>query len=487
MVRDGHESSKPPAVVLWRLGAYAERYLACLKEAKIEVALCVDGSSAGASVNGVAVVSPQECARHAYRYAHLPVVVTATAAGGADAFNDAVRAIACELDLPAKVLHPVFLARHLDLDYDGSVLLAGFPGAGEGVVRPILSRLLERRRCTPGPREELFTRLSSEYHFDTLMPALDDLFDLGGRFASLGFTVEGERIRVEMRLSHERRAMLCNLRSPMFLHERLHATHERLTDATVRKFRQMNWTIVAIVRHPIDLLAASGTRLARQPGPILANLEWFRSMAVLVKSYYECVLDHGSRIGTIRYEDLLHAPARTVCRLGEVVGVEVSAEEATAVWDAVCLQTSDGRGADERDDQASALRPGAWRELLDERHVEILRDLGYGTLLGALGYDPAFDSGSVGPARFTLPGHALESTVRRDASYRDFEYHALYGKPVDLHHEGLRFWSDPTLGLSMLTNDPDLCQLASIGLASRYFRLRLLAASAHGLAAEPRP
>ena len=296
MVGNGHESSKPTGIVLWGLGAYAEPYLACLRDARIDVALCVDGPRAGGSVGGIPVVSPEECARHVYRYAHLPVVVTTTAPDGADGFNDAARSIACELDLPMKVIHPVFLARHLDLDYGGNVVLAGFPEAGDTVVRPILRRLLERRRAAPGAREALFTRLAREYHVHTLMPALDDLFDLGGRFASRGFTVEADRIRVEMRLSHARRAMLCNLRSPTFLHQRLHPTHERLTDATVGRFRRMHWTIVAVVRHPIDVLVANAIRLAREPGAILANLDWFRNMAVLVKDYYGGVLDQGSRV-----------------------------------------------------------------------------------------------------------------------------------------------------------------------------------------------
>jgi hypothetical protein len=482
MIRDGHATSKPAAVVLWRLGNYADRYLACLQDARIEVAVCVDEQRAGSSIAGVPIVSPHECARQSYRYARFPVVVTATAADGLDGFNDAARSIACEFDLPAAVLHPVFLAAHLDLRHDGNVLLAGFPAAGENVMAPILGRLLARRPRAAGPREELFSRLSHDYHHHTLMPALDELFDLGGRFASRGWSVEGDRIRVEMRLSHARRATLCNLRSPTFLHERLHSTHERLTDATVARFRQMGWTIVAIVRHPVDLLVASGTRLTRDPASMLADLEWFRSMAVLVKDYYECLLGQGDHVAAVRREDLLRAPARTICRLGEAVGVEVSAEQATAIWDAATLEGAAG-DPDAQTGHGAAPSPRAWRQLLDPRHAGILRDLGYGPLLGALGYATTLDVDAARPT----PLLALGPTERRDAAYRDFEYHALYGKPVDLQHEGLRYWRDPTLGLSMLTTDPDLCQLATIGLASRYFRLRLLASSAHGLDARPRP
>jgi hypothetical protein len=244
----------------------------------------------------------------------------------------------------------------------------------------------------------------------------------------------------------------------------------------------MGWAIVAIVRHPIDLLVASGTRLTHDPASMLADLEWFRGMAVLVKDYYECLLGQGDHVGTVRHEDLLGAPARTICRLGQTVGVEVSAEEATAIWDAATLEGA----AVDQDQQAAQVAPpcpGAWRRLLDQRHVRILRDLGYGPLLGALGYATALDVDAARPT----PLLALAPSERRDAAYRDFEYHALYGKPVDLQHEGLRYWRDPTLGLSMLTTDPDLCQLATMGLASRYFRLRLLASSAHGLATGPRP
>jgi len=483
MIRNGHDVSKPAAVVLWKLGDYAEHYLACLKEAGIEVALYVDGPRAGASIDGIPIISPYECARQSYRYAHLPVVVTATAAGGLDGFNDAARSIACEFDLPATVLHAVFLARHLDLRFEGRVVLAEFPGAGGSIVESILSRLLERRPCVPGRREELFSRLSRDYHAHTLMPALDELFDLAGRFASCDSIVEGDRIRVEMRLSHERRAMLCNLRSPTFLHARLHHTHERLTEATVGMFRGMGSAIVALVRHPLDLLVASATRAARDPAPIFGDLEWFQAMAALVKNYYEHILGHGDRVVTVRHEDLLRTPARTIGRLAEVAGVEVSAEEATAIWDTVGLQALGPCDPGAHDGQLEAPRPGAWRPLLNQRHVEILRGLDYGTVLGALGYEPAFSGGGDGGTR----RQTLTAAVRRDAAYRDFEYHALYGKPVDLPHEGLRYWRDPTLGLSMVTTDPDLCQLATIGLASRYFRLRLLASCAHGLAADPRP
>lgn len=239
----------------------------------------------------------------------------------------------------------------------------------------------------------------------------------------------------------------------------------------------MNRTVVAIVRHPADLLVAAGTRLVAGAAPLLANLEWFRNMAVLVKGYYECVLDRGARIGTIRYEDLLGAPARTICRLGGVVGMEVGAEEATAIWDAVSLPTPPGRRANEPGAGLASEGPGAWRRVLEERHVGILRDLDYGPLLDALGYDPAFGSVRAGPSRLATAGHALDSAAQRNAAYQDFEYHVLYGKPIDLRHEGLHCWSDPTLGLSLLASDPDLCQLANIGLGSRYFRVRLLAAS----------
>ncbi len=432
---EGGAAGRPAQVTLWGVPGYKRDYLVCLEEAGIGVALWVDGRHAGGEIEGVKVISPEEYARRCHLYQGLPIVFTARGPHDADGFNDALLAAVNEFDLPGRLLHPVFVADHLRLDYDGRAVLGGFPGSGNTTARHVVGRLLARREVPLQAREELVANLASDYHFHTLLPAIDGLFDLGGRYASLASAVGGDRIRVEMQLAGGRLAMVCKLRSRTFLYERVHPTHEFLTPATVERFRGLNLTALAIVRHPLDVLVSNAARLCRPPDRALAHGSWFRHMAAIVKQYYTHLLEQQDRgVAVVRYERLLEAPAETVQQIGRALGLDVGRADAEALWDEAGFKPI------ERDVVGSSLghvwRPGAgrWREVLRARHMGVLTELGYGPFLRELGYDTRLEAADDG-ATFA-DTTTFDRREQQAAAYLDFGFHVLYDKPLDFRHDG---------------------------------------------------
>lgn len=477
MIGKERVTSRPNVVILWGIGGYAPQYFTYLREAGIEVAVCVDRDLAGTDFNGVNVILPREYARQCYRYPRLPVVVTARGVRDEDRFTDTVLRLANEFDLPTRLLHPAFLADHLRLDYTGHVLLLGFPGAGGDTFQHVIAPLLERQRKPYGAKEQLLASLASEYHSHALRPTVDSLFNLGGRYSSVESTVRGDRIRIEMQLSHQRLAMAWGLRSKTYLYERLHVSHERLTDDTFRTFRGMHWTILVVVRHPLDIIVSIAEGLCRSPQPILANLDWFRTTALLVKEYYESALEHHDRITVLRYEDLLSRPADTIRSVARAMDVEVDQQNAAALWklvEAKAVPSAVGSGHD------GILRtaPGTWRGLCGVRHIQILSQLGYGPFLDALGYHETLQTGTANGVARGEDEHLLRGRDCRDAAYGDFAYHVLYDKPLHFRHETFCDERDPLSEFGVFTDDAQLWTLAKLGLSSRYVRALLSALEA---------
>jgi hypothetical protein len=466
---------RPGEVALWGVPDWARDYLACLRDAGIGTALWVDARHAGGEIEGVRVVSPAEYARRCHLYAGLPIVVTARGPEDTDGFNEALLAVVNELELPGRFLHPVFVADHLGLDYRGRVVLGGLPGSGEGTVRDVVARLVARCDARLGSRETLLAGLAADYHFHTLVPAIDGLFNLGGRYASLASTIGGDRIGVEMRLAGDRLATVCDLRSRTVLHEPVHATPEPLTPEGVGRFRGLNATVLAILRHPLDVLVANAARLCRAPERVLGDESWFRRMAGIVKEYYAHVLGQQDRgVTVVRYERLLESAAEEVRRIGRALGLDLGRGEAEAVWSEAGFRSAGPTGA------------GRWREVLGGRHMGVLEELGYGAFLRELGYDTRLEA-AAGGARSREPAEAPEPREpaepepqrwRREAAYGDFWLHVLYGKPVNFRYDGFTCERDRGLGITVLTSDPTLWDLMKVGLASRYFRRLVMAAGA---------
>lgn len=467
-------ASRPSAVVIWGVGGYTQQYIACLRQAGIDVAVCVDQQLAGTEYDGVKVIAPNACVRQCYLYPGLPVVVTARGPTGEDCFADAVLHLANEFDVPSRLLHPAFLADRLRLDYSGHVLLLGFPGAGSIAFEQVITPLLDRQPVHHGPAEKLFAGLAREYHANALLPTVDHLFTLGGRYASVESTVRGDQIRIDMQLSHERFATVWGLRSKRRLYQRLHPSHEPLTDETFRSCRSMNRTILVAVRHPMDIIVSSAARLYRSPRRILANLEWFRAMAVLVKEYYEGILARHNGVTLLRYEDLLSHPADTIRSVGRAMNIDVDHQDAAAVWERAAARAASSVVAS-GDDGTWPTRPGTWREFCCDRHVRIVAQLGYGPFLGALGYDETLPTGSGSNAPEGDDEPALRGRERRDAAHVDLGYHVLYDKPLHFRHETFCDDRDPTSDFRMVTNDAQLWNLVRLGLSSRYVRTLLRA------------
>ena len=471
MLRDERAHRRPREVALWGIGDDTERYLGYLREAGITPAVCVDEGLAGSQFNGIDVISPTNCARQCYLYSHLPFVVTAAGCqnGGRVNFNDAVLHIANDLDLPVRLLHPVFLADHADLDYRGSVLLAGFPGAGARTVQDMIGPLVERRVVQRGHRERLFAALARDYHSQALIPTIDQLFNLGGRYVSRDSPIMRGRIQVEMELSSERFAVLCNLRSKPYLYERLHFSHEQLPDVTLRMFRRMQWTIVVVVRNPLDIIVSAAAEVSHPPAAILDTLPWFRHMAMAIREYYTALLSPDTGIHVLRWEHFLQAPVETIRTVGRIIDVDVSGEEAERLW------ASAGRRQMSRMENGSWPQEGLWRQYFGQRHIDLLRELEYGPFLEALGYASALEGRSGLEGEPAGTGVPLSAAGRREAAVRDFGYHVLYDKPLDFRHEGFECHRDRMLDLTMLTDDAEVWSLMKIGMSSRYVRKILLA------------
>ena len=471
MMRGGDEGRTPRHVLLWGIDDRAEHYLRCLDEAGMQPVAWVDGAHQDSEYRGVPVVSPRECERTSYRYAHLPLIVVGGGVGGPErsGFDDAVRVIVNDLDLPVRVFHGAFLADHVRVNQEGQVFLLGFPGAGSGALHPVLAELVSRRATPLGAKEAFLADLARDYHEHTLIPALEGLFDLGGRHASQASTVAGDRVRLELQLSHERLAMLLNLRSKPCLFEAVHTSHEAPGDDVLERARRLGRTVVVTVRHPLDLIVSWAARLSHPPEAVVASLEWFRHMASAVQAYYEAALQQGHRTVLCKYEDLVDHPGRTIQTVAHALGVDMGQSEAEDLWERVGFRRvlappvgAAGRWHAGRE---------SWRAVLGPAHVDVLTALRFPELLAALGYDASLETGPGSSAADVPP----DPGNRRDAAYLDFGLEVLVGKPVQFRSEQFHHHVDPMLGVELFANDANLWSLVKTALSSRYFRTRLTA------------
>jgi hypothetical protein len=462
---------KPAEVALWGISGSTDEYLTFLAEAGVGVAVCVDRERAGARFHDIEIIGPEDYARRCYLYHRLPLVVTARGAHDAAGFNDALREIVSRLDLSGTVLHPVALADYLRFDHGGRVLLGGFPGAGNIVVQEIVRRLLEGRERPLGTKERRFAAHAREYHFGTLLPAVDGLFDLGGRYATRASALRAGRIRVDMQLANERLATLSNLRSRTYLYESLSPTHEPLTAAVVDRFRSMRWTVVAVIRNPLDVLVSNAARLAHPPTRVLANLDWVRRLATVLREYCMQVLAQRDRgVALVRYEQLVEQPAASIQALAGALDIDLDPAAAEALWNDVGYKSLVPGSVGSSRGRPPRPGTGTWQEFLGRPQRQVLEDLGFGVLLDALGYPSALDGGAA--AEETQP---LDPRAQRDAAVLDYGYHLLYGKPVDFRSDALTIEREAALDVDFMTSDANLWELMRIGLAARLFRRMLLA------------
>ncbi|MEW5775149.1 MAG: hypothetical protein AB1916_16650 [Thermodesulfobacteriota bacterium] len=122
----------------------------------------------------------------------------------------------------------------------------------------------------------------------------------------------------------------------------------------------------------------------------LTNLDFFRGLVTPMKAYLEEYLDCRDRFaGTMRWEDLLTHPVRTILQVAEWAGIDCDADFAGHIWDGLAYRNL--TGAHRHNFRQGQAKTDGWRKALVNAHLDILRQEGIDRLCLELGYGPIAD------------------------------------------------------------------------------------------------
>src|SRR5436190_11489688 len=145
----------------------------------------------------------------------------------------------------------------------------------------------------------------------------------------------------------------------------------------------------------------------------LTDLDFVRGLVKFLKGYLEQYLPVRHRYHTMRWENLITEPIRTIQEVGSWLGLDVGADEATQVWkpmDHVNLMEfhkhnyRQGKGI-----------VGDWKNSLVNEHLDIFREFGYDRYLAELGYPPipTLDPGDYSPYQRLVSNYLQRGEIYR--------------------------------------------------------------------------
>jgi hypothetical protein len=193
--------------------------------------------------------------------------------------------------------------------------------------------------------------------------------------------------------------------------------HEFLTESYLHHFERSNRKVFVALRNPLDVIVSNAFKLRysysnlynhnrglylyemiSKTNPDLAttlkdgknvireqwglvrlnNMEWFKGVASILKDYLLSYLAIRERVHTVKYEDLLIRSEPSLTFICNSLGLDISENKKSELWDKVGKPISPGH----------LFRPGSdkWRKYLSKQHMEILHSMNYEELLSELGY-----------------------------------------------------------------------------------------------------
>ncbi|MFZ5764280.1 MAG: sulfotransferase domain-containing protein [Thermodesulfobacteriota bacterium] len=468
--------------ILWGLNDDTRRYLELLAKAGITCRCIVDTYNHSPGYHEVPVLSAEQYKQEANLLSHIPVLVIARSKSGESRFAEVTDYIKNFLDLKeVRILHPVCLADYIDVTFPHRVYICGFPGSGNIFVRALTEKLLTASEQPPHlatTNHSLLHHLAREHH-ELLIKTLNALFlshDLTVKHESMThadtFVFSGAKKNEFVRLF--------NIKSKRYLCEDICSRHDFFEDHILDTFQRLQYKIIAPIRNPLDTLISNAFKyeyttifIDRDAIPDasksgfkqalgharLSSYKWFHDLAQSLHRFYTNLLQ-ASGVYLIKYEDLISQPYPELKNLASFLGQQISDETIENLWQTTAFRPLSN--------QAHYFQPGMdkWRKYLNNKHIEILAELGFANLMKELGYQFPTQ-----PLEQPEPGPP-ETHTRLDLflSLHDHIQHINFRKNISFPDDQLTYCMEMRTGLGLLTNQPHYATLLNAIEQSSYIQ-----------------
>jgi hypothetical protein len=153
----------------------------------------------------------------------------------------------------------------------------------------------------------------------------------------------------------------------------------------------------------------------------LTDMNFFAGLAAYLKRYLEAFLKCRDGYTVMRWEDLIDKPVPTIQAIGSACDLHVSDEEAAAIW--TRLDHVNLTGAHKHNYRKGFGIVGNWRQWLTNHHVALIRELGLGPLIDALGYDSSLE---LDESAYTPFQREVSAMIARGQVYDDYPDRDLF-------------------------------------------------------------
>ncbi len=472
-------NKKPAEVILWGIGDFTKKYIHYLRESNIEIKACMDTYKHNNKFENIKLISPEEYNRRFKHYKDIPVVLTGRSRDGQDRFEEICIYAENHLeDDNATLLHPSFLADYTQFNYKDKVLITGFPGSGNILLRTIIDKLIEKIRIQNSMKESFFEKLAKEHH-KKLTGYIDNFFYFNGVWLS---SYHPQNINYETYHACKKKGYIeiCNLKSKKYLLEKTPLTHERITNSFIDFTKRINSIFISAVRNPLDVIVSNAFKLDNAIVSMenkkgfnksqskfrelfglsrINNLEWFENFSILVKEYYEELLVKQKKINMVKYETLISEPERTIKKIAGILEGDYKEEDIRKLWNQVGFKHL-------IPDKTHFFRPGVgkWKQYFTKQHTAILESLKYNKLLKELDYEDEIKS----DRNISQCDEAIAEDIDLYLALHEHAYHILYNKSLIFTHKDLLYLKNSDL--KILTNNTDFFNAANYLLSSKYFK-----------------
>ncbi len=481
-------SSVPDKLIIWGLNDWSAFLAGVLRQLDVELPFVVGSQAEGADFHGAPIVDEQEFRQRYDPATAIPVVVASRSADGRQSdFSRNLVAILNEWGIDCPLHHPAFIKRFVTPSFPGGLGVFGFPSSGNTVINSILGSLLAARDPDAAGLDPVASMIR-ELCADHIEVLYDAIYHSTVGLGAWGYQLRPNGIgRLEVALgTGARRSLdaergflsdgflyLSGLRAFSHPTRPFYASHEAPDAALRREMASLNYRVVAICRHPLDVLVSLAAKYWRPPDAVLHDADWFRTMATVLRDWWAAALGAGE-VPMVRYEDLLAEPVREIHKLAEIAGLPLPsdsyAEELRDQFLFKSLQKPGSPAALLESGHMWKPSAGKWKGLLGEAHVATLEELDYASLLGELGYESDFRGGLGG-----CPPAEEIAMDRAWLAWHDYTTHLTLGSEVVFRDPGQVFETVSGTDVVIYANDGETAAQLKRSYETPYWR-RLLTA-----------
>ena len=152
------------------------------------------------------------------------------------------------------------------------------------------------------------------------------------------------------------------------------------------------------------------------------DLDFFTGLATFYRRYFTEFMKIRSDYVVMRWEDLIAEPTKTVAAVAADAGFPIREAHAADIWSRI--DHVNLTGAHQHNFRPGGGKVGDWRNWITNRHLDILREMGFDDVRQDLGYGPIprLDEGAYTPFQRTV-----DDLMARGDVFRDFADDDLFG------------------------------------------------------------